>query len=451
MLAGRLGVIACLVAACSGGSPTPSPVQTANNDAKTPGKPDADKKAEATAKPESKAKSKAKVKSNDMGRTYDQELATLRRRFQAQLKRTEKVAGYAAWAAAGAVALQIARMTGKYTDYRTAEETIDKTFTFGKGGAHFLRARFNYHLHRLDRIDADMPRSRGMASASGAKGVSAVDAFQGKLAMQRGQFDEAVKFWEAAEAKSEGAARMPMALFAFKTADFDAAEEAYAYMGRNYHGREAEGAAWLDLVQAIIDLDRGRYDEALVHLDAADADMSGYWLVDEHRAEITALKGDLKTAEAMYREIVTRTDNPEFMDALASVLKDTDRDDEAQEWISRATARYEEQMTLYPEAAYGHALGHFLDFGPPQRALELARKNHTVRPNVEAKMLLAQAELAMNNVDAAKAMIDVAVATPWSTADLHYTAYEVYEATGDKDKAAAQLAKAKAINPHVAD
>lgn len=383
-------------------------------------------------------------------KTFDDELVALRRRMRSAIKRSEKVRGYAAWQSAAGTALQIARFTGNYDDFRTAEETLTKTFEAGKGkGPTLLRARFNYHLHRLDKIAADLPSARARALVGGNKARAAVEVFEGNVAMQQGALDQAQAHWAKAETMSSDSAKMALALWAFKTADFATAEASYAFLARNYHGRYKEGAAWLDLMQGIMDLDRGRYDQALAHLDDADADLTGYWLVDEHRAEITALKGDLKTAETMYRDIIERTNSPEFMGALASILKDTGRDQEAQTWIVKATARFDEQIVLYPEAAYGHALGHFLEFGPPERALDLARKNHTVRPNVEAKQLLAQAELAMGDKETARDLIDAALATPWSTADLHYTAYEVYAATGDETKASAQLAKAKAINPHV--
>lgn len=442
LLATALGAMAC-----PGREDTPEPVKVE--------KRPADAKGEDAKAPEKKARSAPLPKDRDlsMGKTYDDELATLRARLEQQIKRTEKVKGYLPWQMAGGTALQIAKLTGDYQEYKKTEELIDKTFEIGgKHGANQLRAQFNYQMHRLDRMDDDMRVARVRARATGGnKALAAVVVLEGNLAMQRGQYDKAQELWQEAEMLSKGSADYAYALWAFKTGDFAKAEDLYAYHGRNYHGREAEGAAWLDLIQAIMDLDRGRYDDALAHLDDADKDLSGYWLVDEHRAEITALKGDTKTAETMYREIIERTNNPEFMDALASILAGTGREEESKQWVEKATTRFEEQLELYPEASYGHALGHYLDFGPPERALELAEKNHKLRPNVDAKVLLAQAQLGMQKVAAAKRTIDEALDSPWRTADLYRTASEVYAASGDEAKAAELLSKAKAIDPHVAD
>lgn len=433
---------------CPGEESTPTPEKVPSEHRSADGKrePKADAK-------EAKSAPLPKDRDKSLGKTYDDELATLRRRLEQQVKRTEKVKGYLAWQLAAGTALQIARLTGDYAEYKNAEETIAKTFEPSPGHGSFgLRARFNYQVHRLDAMDDDLQEAKKRAAVTGGgKKAAPIVVLMGNQAMQRGKYDEAQKLWDEADKMAADASRMSRALWAFRTGDFAKAEEIYEFMARNYHAREGEGAAWLDLIQAIMDLERGRYDDALAHLDDADKDLKGYWLVDEHRAEITALKGDTKTAETMYREIIERTNNPEFMDALASILAETGREDESKQWIDKATKRYEEQLELYPEAAYGHALGHFLDFGPPERALEMAKKNFELRPNVEAQILLAQAQLANEKVADAKKTIDAALDTPWSSADLYHTASEVYAASGDETKAAELLAKAKAINPHVAD
>lgn len=442
-----LGTVACSAAE---NQSKPEKIDPAE---RTPGKAAAKGPNAKAAADDAKAAPLPRDRDKSMGKTYEEELAMLRKRVEQQIKRTEKVKGYLPWQMAGKTALQIAKLTGDYQEYKKAEEVIDKTFEIGgKHGADLLRAQFNYQMHRLDRMDEDLPTARARAgAASGPKGVAVVVVLEGNLAMQRGQYDKALELWAEAESLSKGSADYAYALWAFRTGDYAKAEELYSFHARNYHAREGEGAAWLDLIQAIMDLDRGRYDDALAHLDDADKDLSGYWLVDEHRAEITALKGDTKAAEAMYRDIIKRTNNPEFMDALASILAETGREEESKQWVDKATTRFEEQLELYPEASYGHALGHFLDFGPPERALELAEKNHKLRPNVEAKILLAQAQLGMEKVAEAKKVIDEALDTPWSSADLFHTASEVYAASGDEAKAAELLTKAKAINPHVAD
>ena len=155
---------------------------------------------------------------------------------------------------------------------------------------------------------------------------------------------------------------------------------------------------------------------------------------------------------ALYADIIARTDNPEFMDAVAGIHRAAGRTEAAAPLIARADAIYEAQLLRFPEAAYGHALEHFLEFGAdPKRTVTLAEANHRTRPNAEAKISLARAYLQAGRKDDARKAIDEALATPWNTADLHAVAAEVLTATGDAAAASEQRRLALAINPAVLD
>jgi Xaa-Pro aminopeptidase len=93
----------------------------------------------------------------------------------------------------------------------------------------------------------------------------------------------------------------------------------------------------------------------------------------------------------MYADLVARTGNPEFMDALARLLRARGEEARAQAWIAAARRVHEQRLALFPEASWGHALGHFLDFGEPEIAVTLAEMNWRLRPNREAAQLLEAA------------------------------------------------------------
>ena len=86
---------------------------------------------------------------------------------------------------------------------------------------------------------------------------------------------------------------------------------------------------------------------------------------------------------------------------------------------------YEDQLAAHPEAAAGHALGHYLDFGPADRAVELARANLAARPNAEAHTWLALALLHADRPDEAREHVTAALATPWRSGDLLALAAEL--------------------------
>ena len=109
-------------------------------------------------------------------------------------------------------------------------------------------------------------------------------------------------------------------------------------------------------------------------------------------AEIVALRGETARAVPLYEDLVQRTGNPEFMDALARLHRDAGREDEAAAWIARADRAHRDNLARFPEAAGGHALDHYLELGnDPDFAVELAERDFSLRPNEAARARLATA------------------------------------------------------------
>ncbi|MCA9707747.1 MAG: tetratricopeptide repeat protein, partial [Myxococcales bacterium] len=368
--------------------------------------------------------------------TFEAQLAAVDRRVTGQIKVTEKNARSSlAFGNLASLYLTRARLTGDYDDYAKAEEALQKAFTVGPKdyGPYMVRAQLNYTLHRLDRVDADFEHATRMPTRDGREQYRR-NQFAGNLAFQRGQYEQALQKLQAAlTLKPTLSALASLALYHWKAGRFDEAEALYQQALGAHNGKDTEPLAWVHLQLGLMDLDRGRYDEALAHYREGEALIRGYWLIEEHIAEILTLTGKLEEAKALYTSIIERTDNPEFMDAMAGIARDAGDEAEAARWIARARAKYEAQLERYPEAAYGHALEHFLEFGEdPARTVELAERNHALRPNADAKRLLAEAYLAAGRTEDARATIEQALATPMRSADLHATAAAVYAAAGDE-------------------
>jgi len=171
-------------------------------------------------------------------------------------------------------------------------------------------------------------------------------------------------------------------------------------------------------------------NEALDHYMDANEQLSGYYLVEEHIAEAWRRLGRTEEAYTLYLDIVTRTDAPEFMDALASIAATCGDLETSATWAREAATAYEADLRRFPRAATGHALRHYLEFGPVDRAIELAESNHATRPNGEAKRLLAEAYHLGGRVGDATAIVDVALSEAWISADLLETAMLVYDQAG---------------------
>lgn len=386
--------------------------------------------------------------------TYADELAAADKSIAAILGRAEKLPdSYLVLEQAANMHLSRARLSGDWGDYARAEELLDKAFGVREGvGPYASRARLNYTMHRLGRMEPDLAKleARKPALVPDTEEAGLV-VLRGEMAFQRGDYDEALSRYEEAlklDSDNSGALTAKATLL-WKTGRFDEAEAIYDRVEKAYHGRSAEPRAWYRLIHGLLDLDRGRWDEALAHYREAEKKLQGWWLVDEHIAEILTLTGKTEEAKALYLDVIERTGNPEFMDAMAGILKDEGKDAEAAEYVKKARAVYETQLAEYPEAAYGHALDHFLESGDdPARALELAKKNYALRGNGDAATKLAEAHLLAGDAEAAGQLMDATLKTKWNTADLHVTAANVYEALGRAEDAAAQKDAALAIDPH---
>jgi Flp pilus assembly protein TadD len=124
--------------------------------------------------------------------------------------------------------------------------------------------------------------------------------------------------------------------------------------------------------------------------------------------------------------VIGRTGNPELMDAAAAILEERGEHEEARALRTRAHEGHEARIAMYPEAAYGHALGHYLEHeGDEARAVEIAERNRDVRPNGEAWTQLAQAYARAGRLEEARAAITHVRATPYRSLELDETAEEI--------------------------
>ena len=334
------------------------------------------------------------------------------------------------WTVQGRLAglhLQRARLAGGYADYDHALLALDRAYAQAAPGAgpHQTHARVLASLHRLpEAIDA-VDRARDRILIDDVT-TAELDLLRAELAWQQGDYPTAL------DASAELELRRPTwrtastgAHHAWHTLQDAEAERAWDLAEQRLVGEQRVARAWLHLQRGLLDLDRGRPDEALHHYLDADAALPGWWLVHEHVAEALVLTGHPDQAEPIYRDVVEHTDAPEFMDALAGLALDRGDRHAADAWIARAEARYEDQLAAHPEAAAGHALGHYLDFGPADRAVELARANLAARPNAEAHTWLALALLHADRPDEAREHVTAALATPWRSGDLLALAAEL--------------------------
>ena len=338
-----------------------------------------------------------------------------------------------------------ARLTGNYEDYRQAQLVLERLARAGKPTAAscLASARLHYSLHRLkqagEALDACPPTVE----------PSEVRLLRGDLAMYSGRYREADAIYQALANPFGlpqhyvrlGLLRSKLGAHAEAAAFLEAAE-------KRYHGVSATMKAWLKLQRGLLALDRGRFDEALALYRLAGDALPGWWRVDEHVAEVTLLRGDARTAKALYASVVERTQAPEFMDALALIEHDDGRPELALQLRQRARAIYERRIADFPEAAAGHALDHFLkDKREPQRALALAADNFKARPYGDAAIALAKACMLAGKPGRAVRLVEEQLAAGWNTAEAHWVLAEALQRSGAAARATRHRAEALRMNP----
>lgn len=312
-----------------------------------------------------------------------------------------------------------ASLTADFAELRSAEQAIDDALAVdGSSELLLLRANFNFKMHRLQRAKEDLAR---------IPEDTATRTLAAQIAMQEGDYAGA----RAAYASIAGRNRTwdslaSLAYYDSVTGDPEAADRLYVEAEEEITAKQMRSYAWVEVQRGIIDLERRRYAAALAHYQRAEHAYSGYWMVEEHSAEVLDKLGRTAEAIALYRRIIEGTHNAEYIGALAVIAGRTDAA-AAAALNAEADALYDAQYRLYPEAAGGHLIRHLLarDDAPLPRLVALARQNVDMRPNGEARLLLAKAYWKANRPADAKREVAEVMRTPFRTPELAAFAREV--------------------------
>lgn len=349
--------------------------------------------------------------------------------------------------------LERAQLSGQYSDYVSAETTLKQAFEMAEQGSGpvLLRARLNYSLHRLPAIEADLAAAES-ALLVNKPTLATIKGIRADVWLQRGQYQEAKQVFDTLERTHPNVdTAVRLAQYHIQTGQYARADEWLHTAEQRVVGTQPQLQAWLKLQAGILDLEQGRLNEALVHYNDALQQFPGWWLVQEHIAEIDALQGRTDIAEQSYGSLIKRTGSPLFMIALSEILEQRGNTTEASRLLDEATTIYIEQAATTPEAIAGHALEHFLQHGSATQALQLARDNHRLRPAGAPAVLLAQAQAINGDIWQAAATLDTQLATPYRSAELHATAFVVYESVERNLSARQQHQLALNVNPDAID
>ena len=312
-------------------------------------------------------------------------------------------------------------------------------------GHALMRAEQEQSLHRFKEARQDLERARQLGASP-----SRVLDLETELDWNDGLYDKAILAIRKARLERPSSATwMREAQLNHDLDREDDADAAFEAAEDLITDTAPLPVAHLNVQRGIQKSQRGLLEEACGFFREALSRMPSYVAANEHLAEALHALGRDDEATAIYEKVVTLSDDPEFLHALAALYAVRGRPAESRELEAKARARYDDLLQRYPEAMYWHASEFYLATGDTKRALDLLRKNITLRPNSTSYVALAHAELANGRVADARTSIDRALGMPVRSASLFATASAIYGQAGEITAAEAFRARARRMNPRL--
>src|SRR6476469_7775475 len=165
----------------------------------------------------------------------------------------------------GQALLARARLTGSFDDLQAAVTAIDrgKASAVPGSGPLLAAAVVNFTVHRLAPIGPDLNVFLASAVPPERADRAEAEGLLGDVDFYSGRYDTALKRYRLAQGiEDDAGVAFRLALFALKTDQRDAAQAEFERSARINKGRTHQfmGNVWLQL--GVVELSRGRWDEA---------------------------------------------------------------------------------------------------------------------------------------------------------------------------------------------
>jgi len=341
---------------------------------------------------------------------------------------------------------QYAALSGELTLLQPLDELLDGAIRSSPHPADLwlLKAHVALNRHRLAEAQAALRADPSLRASSPAR------LLQSDIDLQHGQYLSARSAIETV--LSEGNTWDALARLAHLTSlmgDWRAADELYAAAEDELTAKQMQTFAWLEVQRGWMHFQRGHQAEAWVRYDRADAVYSGYWVVEERKAELIGAQGRFEEAVAVYRRLHTLSDRPEWQHALGdlySLLGDTKS---AYQWRCAAHTRYVESVAR-GETYYFHYLSDLCCelAGREGEAVEWARRDVSIRGNFLTHGHLAWALYRCGEVLAAVQWMGMALASGVVSARSFVQAACIYAAANQVEQGSRYMQLAMSANPH---
>jgi tetratricopeptide (TPR) repeat protein len=233
-----------------------------------------------------------------------------------------------------------------------------------------------------------------------------------------------------------------------KFGEVNEADDLYAEAEDQLTVKQMRSFAWLEVQRGMLDFKRGRYADARVHYQRAEAGYPGYWHTSEHLAELLAAEQKFDEAISILVDVAASTGKPELLQTIGELYIVTARKDTAQPWLDKALAAYMDSVRLGGVHYFHHLADFYAGVGEdPAEAVRWARRDFELRSNFSTQSALAWALYRNSQVKEGLETIQLALSSGVQDAGIFSTAAELFEAAGKPDDAAHYRAAAFRLNP----
>ena len=307
-----------------------------------------------------------------------------------------------------------------------------------------LKANLDFKLHRVAQTKLDLQMSSGLAETSQGKAIFA------DIIFQEGNYQEARKLYESLVDKErtwDNLARL--AHLRARTGDVAAADRLYVEAEDELTAKEMRSFSWVELQRGLLHFIYGRFPKAREHYDRANRSYSGYWLVEEHLANLLAAEHKLEEAAAIYRHLLQRAPKPEIQQALGDIYRHMGKQREAEDCFQKALAIYLQSAARGDVHYYHHLVDFYCDAHRDEdQALKWAGKDLELRNNSSTQAAMARVLHLAGHNEEARQMIDRALASGAREPGLFLQAGKIHSAAGENGMGEHYLKLAAELNPN---
>jgi tetratricopeptide (TPR) repeat protein len=251
------------------------------------------------------------------------------------------------------------------------------------------RARMRGVFHRFASALTDLDT----ATALGGERVVDLDAERAAAYQALGRYDEALAIRRlAVRADADFSSMAALAGVYGERGEMDEAERWFGAATACYRGISPFPLAMVEFQRGRLWMEHDDLRRARSWFDAAVRRLPAYVPAQGHLAELDAALGETAAALARLRPLALASDDPDYATQLARILGNAGHIGEAQTWRGKAEARYGELLAHHRDAFADHAAEFWVTIGgDPERALSLARQNLSVRQTPRARALVRRA------------------------------------------------------------